>query len=201
MYDNCLICLELNDENSIQQKCCKHHFHKNCLKDWFSINNSCPLCRTYNTTINCIRYRKYIYNIDYKLNDNFFNNTNICPNPYIIQLKEQIPCAWIASQSDNLKELIPLYILKNRYISYYLRQLLLWENLNKSKLVLKFDGFGQTYLSSSQKFKNEDVNVETTAILVGWLYEVMNKIKIEYNFNYENSMNSLILDLTIPSIL
>lgn len=49
----CIICME--NENNIATNCF-HYFCKNCLIEWFKINNFCPLCR--NNNIKC-------FNINY----------------------------------------------------------------------------------------------------------------------------------------
>jgi len=47
-YEECCICLEPNDVNSITVNCCKQRLHKLCLLKWScaKMNNSiCPYCR------------------------------------------------------------------------------------------------------------------------------------------------------------
>ena len=48
--NECSICLDSFKENEkyIQLPCPEknHHFHSNCIKEWLSRNNTCPLCRT-----------------------------------------------------------------------------------------------------------------------------------------------------------
>ena len=48
----CSICLEyMGDtllEEMITELPCKHIYHKDCLAKWFSINNTCPLCKSIN---------------------------------------------------------------------------------------------------------------------------------------------------------
>lgn len=43
---SCPICM---DEFKLRQKVlitdCGHHFHSKCLKKWFKVNQSCPMCR------------------------------------------------------------------------------------------------------------------------------------------------------------
>ncbi len=43
----CMICL--NETNNfdfhLKKLKCNHKFHKNCINDWLSKNNSCPICR------------------------------------------------------------------------------------------------------------------------------------------------------------
>ena len=47
LYDKeCTICLEDFNENEIlYELICKHHYHKDCIDDWLSKKNTCPLCR------------------------------------------------------------------------------------------------------------------------------------------------------------
>lgn len=43
---NCTICLNDYDENDqIKLLPCKHHFHKECIDDWFNVDDICPLCK------------------------------------------------------------------------------------------------------------------------------------------------------------
>jgi len=47
LYQNeCTICLENFNENEIlYELSCKHYYHKDCIDDWLSKKNTCPLCR------------------------------------------------------------------------------------------------------------------------------------------------------------
>ena len=40
----CSICLEDIIEDTVHLKC-NHIFHKECLKEWFKIKTTCPICR------------------------------------------------------------------------------------------------------------------------------------------------------------
>ena len=42
--EECTICKD-EIEEGIKLKCL-HAFHKTCIKEWFNINQTCPLCRT-----------------------------------------------------------------------------------------------------------------------------------------------------------
>ena len=44
MDTECAICFE-KIKNAICPRGCKHAFHSECLKKWFSTNTTCPLCR------------------------------------------------------------------------------------------------------------------------------------------------------------
>ena len=42
----CAICLqEFENDNEVYQLECHHIYHKSCLDQWFSRQNSCPLCK------------------------------------------------------------------------------------------------------------------------------------------------------------
>jgi len=47
LYDKeCTICLEYFNENEmLYELICEHYYHKNCIDDWLSKKNTCPLCR------------------------------------------------------------------------------------------------------------------------------------------------------------
>ena len=40
----CSICLEKFDDNNVTLPC-KHHYHENCITQWFNDKSDCPLCR------------------------------------------------------------------------------------------------------------------------------------------------------------
>ena len=47
LYDKeCTICLEdFNENELLYELTCKHYYHKECIDDWLSKKNTCPLCR------------------------------------------------------------------------------------------------------------------------------------------------------------
>jgi len=47
LYQNeCTICLEnFNENEKLYELSCKHYYHKDCIDDWLSKKNTCPLCR------------------------------------------------------------------------------------------------------------------------------------------------------------
>ncbi|KAM0675161.1 hypothetical protein GVAV_001504 [Gurleya vavrai] len=43
---NCTICLcDYQDDDTIKTLLCKHHFHKDCIDHWFTVDDICPLCK------------------------------------------------------------------------------------------------------------------------------------------------------------
>ena len=69
-------------------------------------------------------YIKFLQNNQYNITGKLFNNNEH-------NLSNQVPQAWIESFSHDA--LIPLYTIKNKFgkntfISYYLRQIMLWES-------------------------------------------------------------------------
>jgi hypothetical protein len=59
--NECLICLEINTHDNLKpidlktqqiylKKCdCGGFVHQQCLREWYEISNSCPICRSYMT--------------------------------------------------------------------------------------------------------------------------------------------------------
>lgn len=44
--NQCVICLnEYKMGEEVKETQCKHKYHKECIKDWFKENNTCPTCR------------------------------------------------------------------------------------------------------------------------------------------------------------
>ncbi|WP_252176157.1 RING finger domain-containing protein [Endozoicomonas sp. 4G] len=44
--ENCAICLEeTNDNNEVQELCCTHRYHTNCLYRWANVKSICPVCK------------------------------------------------------------------------------------------------------------------------------------------------------------
>jgi len=41
----CVICLEVVEENLMKKIVCGHTFHKSCINDWIKCKNECPICR------------------------------------------------------------------------------------------------------------------------------------------------------------
>lgn len=46
-HPECSICLApFGDADEIRLTSCDHVFHSRCLKNWFKVNHTCPLCRS-----------------------------------------------------------------------------------------------------------------------------------------------------------
>ena len=43
--NECTICLSNDPDHDWVQISCNHMFHRNCIAEWLSINNTCPICR------------------------------------------------------------------------------------------------------------------------------------------------------------
>ena len=43
--DECTICLSNESNNEWVKLGCHHIFHRTCISQWLSINNTCPICR------------------------------------------------------------------------------------------------------------------------------------------------------------
>lgn len=198
MRDNltCAICLESNHiGDQLVQDCCKNTFHASCLKTWFKTNNTCPLCRAYCSFIQIIHIN-FIKNNQYNIIGTLCKNDDK-------NLANQVPQAWI-DESCHIS-LMPLYTITNKFgnktfISYYLRQILLWEEFESSKLVLKFDKNKKMFLCTTQSFNYCDMTYGNMFLMVEWIHEVMTVTKNKFNFCYLLSMNSILLDLIMATI-
>lgn len=204
MSHKCSICLEeISDTDNIITKCCKQIFHTHCYNKWLKINSNCPLCRSVefiNTIF--IKYIELLKNNHYEVKS-FFNNNTFLENN-ISYLYNQVPQAWLDFSKNN--SLTPIYILNKKnggktFITFYLRQLILRENVDISKIIYKYDDDSKLYLSSNQKFNSCTMSRDIMNILTNWLYELLMELKNIYNFTYLKSLNSLILDLTIGYIV
>ena len=45
LKDECPICMNNIDQNSLITTPCGHKFHRVCLSEWKATNNTCPICR------------------------------------------------------------------------------------------------------------------------------------------------------------
>lgn len=200
MTENCSICLNPLEYDVISTHC-NHKFHEECLKEWSKINKSCPLCRSTDYMYNILIQHIFKYkNKHYIINDSFFKNTKFLKNKRLVN---QPPQAWL--DVYNTDSLLPLYILrikkKNKFISYYTRQLMLWEKVNNQSLVYLKDDNDVLYISSEQSFKNCLLNKRIVGILTDWLFELLHEIKNIYNIIYLTTWNTFILDFTIAYIV
>ena len=213
--DACSICLEEIDlaDESFTTKC-EHVFHRKCIDVWLKQQVSCPLCRNkdiYTVLISFIRItenKQYYINRENSLfRKNDLQSIRVLTHAtYPVYLYDQPPQAWLdSSQYDSL---LPLYTLKGDidepnpvFISYYLRQLLLWEDIDESKIVKKYDDSSKLYLCSTQDFSSSFLTKNIVSTLVGWLYELLVDIRQTYKLEYGLTLNTLILDLTISTIV
>ena len=75
--NNCMICLEeiVNFDSNSKLPCgCINYFHGKCLKEWFNLNNYCPICR-----------KDIVRRIEYTYQENR-SPSNICAGTIIMGL-------------------------------------------------------------------------------------------------------------------
>jgi len=212
--DICSICLEEIDlaDESFTTKC-RHVFHRKCIDVWVKQHESCPLCRNKDIYTVLISFIRITENKQYYINrENSLFRKNDLPirfltyATYPVYLYNQPPQAWL--DSSKYDSLLPLYTLKGDinepnpvFISYYLRQLLLWEDIDESKIVKKYDDSSKLYLCSTQDFSSSFLTKNVVSTLVGWLYELLVDIRQTYKLEYGLTLNTLILDLTVSTIV
>lgn len=84
IFGDCAICFDKIELKDVKISDCNHYFHKDCLKHWTNIKNSCPCCRgnvdpilSMNEIKN--KFRDHIQSIDKKLHDqNIMNFEKKC---------------------------------------------------------------------------------------------------------------------------
>jgi hypothetical protein len=85
--NECSICFgSLNKNNKIQKLSCSHEYHTDCINTWFTLNKTCPLCRSIintcdinvpqNTHINISDNINITYNINSQNHRNHRNHRN-----------------------------------------------------------------------------------------------------------------------------
>ncbi len=126
----------------------------------------------------------------------------------IYQLMNQSPTKWLDYNSEN-KVIYPLYKLYTNdnetiYIDYHLRQLIIWDEVTSSSVIEHRDG-ECVYFSSDNVLFNDLLNyyytINTTTTILEWVYQAMFRLSDKYNFIYENTMNTFIIDIIILTII
>ena len=57
--ENCPICLDFQNCDSIIMECCNKLIHSYCLMEWLKRRNNCPLCRTQQASGYDVHYQQY----------------------------------------------------------------------------------------------------------------------------------------------
>lgn len=211
----CPICCDTM--NSATQKVCKtkcgHEFHRDCLYEWLSKHPSCPLCRQAEDIEFQIQEIGNNSNKEYKQMKHFGETTKMITflgmsfrKPQK-QLLDQCPQGWIHIQERRKSSLAPVYRLKSNdgeeiFIDYYLRQIIMFDELDISKIEEK-EGYKTKYYTSEQDIRGYGVYNEKFVYerLVEWMYELMQRsIDEGYEIDYHASMNTLIHDLLTITI-
>ena len=126
----------------------------------------------------------------------------------IYQLMNQSPTKWLDYNNEN-KVIYPLYKLYTNeneiiYIDYHLRQLIIWDEVIPSSVIEHRDG-ECVYFSSDNVLFNDLLNYyhthSVTTTILEWVYQAIFRLSDKYNFIYENTMNTFLLDLIILTII
>ena len=57
----CVVCMcELTTSDKVDLEC-GHAFHLSCIRNWFAVNPSCPLCKSHGPTDNAIRLKAGLF--------------------------------------------------------------------------------------------------------------------------------------------
>lgn len=198
---SCPICLDTLESNEIVNVNCGHSFHQKCIEQWVNSNFSCPYCRKDLYVITHIT-KDVVKSINYEFkkktkNKNVTINNEIIYDSYY-QLINQSPCGFL--QNDSI--IYPIYLLQTTnkyYITYYLRQIILWNKIDASKIVCFNDDFGRTIYHTNQTIYNQ-LNNTNCNLMYTWIHQIMSSLSFTYLFCFTVDMNSIILDLCVNTI-
>lgn len=206
----CSICLN-EIKSDFYKTDCNHIFHRNCFEQWLLYNRNCPLCRAENTYVKLSHFRQlailivspniplknFIINLGYKYLMFNFND--------FMDLYRSSPVLWnVKYKLDNIY-LEPVFKLGNIYISCCLRNTILFDNkynidnIKTSNQIC--NGNILLFLDcENEKFNRGIIKPEDFRILYEWIFEVMKLLEKERNLDYNNIMNTQILNIIFSYI-
>tara|TARA_B110000114_G_C14911553_1_gene324784 strand:+ start:45 stop:728 length:684 start_codon:yes stop_codon:yes gene_type:complete len=123
------------------------------------------------------------------------------------QLIDQCPQGWIDAHDQQLSGLAPVYTIKDEegkeiFIDFYLRQLIMFDEVDTSKIISR-EGYKTLYYTSTQKIQGYGMKIEKFVYerLAEWMYEIIKKCVSETkDVKYPASMNTLMHDLLTITI-
>tara|TARA_Y200000002_G_scaffold382818_1_gene401476 strand:+ start:661 stop:1587 length:927 start_codon:yes stop_codon:yes gene_type:complete len=208
----CSICLN-KIENDVYKTTCNHTFHRKCYEQWLNYNVKCPLCRSNNEfkklnhTMEMTLIDKYltIPERSFQLNLGYQHLKFTCED--FTKLFKSSPVLWSENNTLTEKNLIlePVYKLGNIYLSYYLRNTILFgcnseiNDIITSNII--YEDNILLYLDcNNDKYNKGTVNKKTCEILFSWIHEVMMVLKNTRDLMYFNIMNTEILNIMFTYI-
>ena len=162
---DCPICLNTVNKTQQHTLSCGHVFHTECISKWVKDNMNCPMCRKVSRIENLIYYPKDDTNREYYLDDKITTKIRniefgglVFNNP-CQQLINQCPQGYINAHRFGKQALGCIYNLTSKNgkqvkIDYYLRQLILFFDVNISNIKL-ISGEIDRYYTSTQKIDEE----------------------------------------------
>ena len=210
----CAICHDdLHNGQEVYKTSCGHTFHRACVCEWLKKKSSCPLCRHAEYIKYMIHNIKRATNCEYKMLKHFGTEIKSVIIDSMVfdnlheQLFEQCPQGWIDSHDQQMSGRAPVYIIKDNegkeiFIDFYLRQLMLYDVVNTSKII-KREGYKTLFYTSTQKIQGYKMKIDKFIYerLVEWMYEIIKKCVLEdHDIKYPASMNTLMHDLLTITI-
>ena len=194
----CPICFDDIEKEEQVLLTCGHKFHSECFQEWAKNSLTCPYCRNKVKIItNLFGKSPNSINYEYKKKTkckNVILDGEIIYDSYQ-QLINRCPIGFL--EYNNTIE--PIYKLNDKYISFYLRQIILWNKIDHKCIYTYNTDCGHIIYHSSQEiFRN--LNNSTLLIMYNWIYELMVDLSQAYLFSYTVDMNSIILDLCVNNI-
>ena len=104
------------------------------------------------------------------------------------QLVNQIPIGFIINKNNKI---YPIYLLENDkysyYISYYIRQIILYCRIDYSKIYSYYDDINREIYCYNGYIINNLLDLRCLNIMYDWIYDLLQEFRKNYNFyNYNN---------------
>jgi hypothetical protein len=189
-----------------------HNEHIELFTYWKENPDKCPCCLGNLKSFKLID--GFESNMSYKIKKKYNEKTDVkifIKHFHVItpkhQLMNQAPAKWLDDITNNA--LLPLYKLYTNdnepiYIDYHLRQLIIWDEVIPSDIV-EYREYEAVYYSSNSilfnKLLNYNHTIDIITTILKWVYEAMISLSDKYNFIYENTMNTFIIDIIILTII
>ena len=187
----CSICLDKITD--LHETNCGHQFCKSCFQEYQKYQQNCPVCRSYFEDSNI-----YFTNrepVHFKPQDKLTNNHIFSMTLY----KPEI-LAWV----DKKSFYSPLYLIKTSKnkdicISSYLRHIMIYHHLEEKDIKLYVSNNKVSFYCTDQRF-NYNFNKQIYSIMEGWIFEVVELLKVWFSFDNFCYFNIMISDIVMNYI-
>lgn len=223
---DCSICLSPIINNGVSLTNCKHQFHFKCIATWLNSSSltqsskTCPLCRTTSSVFNTRYYVSDSVKFKNKINKKYYNFKK--ENFSGLDVKENdinnIFNLDIIEWGTINKNMTAIFKFGDYNITWYLYIYILCNEKLPSEInLLSKHNSDITPIDLDKELKNENtkrfnlvvLDTEEEAYYIKknqlywdfvWIYKIFRRASNLYNFEYHNSFNTLIYQITLLTI-